>query len=448
MKINILIPVYNDWKSVTKLMQNINFEIQNTNVEFSIIIVNDGSTDVVPKIDIDLNYIKSLKILNLKKNMSHQRSIAIGLRHIYENENFDYVIPMDGDGEDRPEEIKEFIKKIKQYPNDVIVGERVKRSEGIIFKIGYSIHKLITYIFTGKNIKFGNFTCISKSKVNELLNEKATWNSYSGSLTKITEEGAAFRSYKDGSKLFLSPESAMEIQRKLGPDFVVQLDECTAMHVSEQYTEDSMHMSHRWGDRSLEAFNKTHDGTQAIYGVVQGGVFQNLREQSAAFTATRPFFGTAIGGTFGGNFDQFFEIVSWCMPHIAQDRPVHLLGIGTFKDIFECVRLGIDTFDCVSPTRIARHGWALMKGAPGERLNLRNAKYAHDQDPIWPELGIPCSSQFSKGYIHHLFKANESLGGQLLAQHNIAVMAHLMREIRKAIKENTLDELQKEWVIE
>ena len=275
------------------------------------------------------------------------------------------------------------------------------------------------------------------------------YNSKRGrSLTKITEEGAAFRSYKDGSKLFLSPESAMEIQRKLGPDFVVQLDECTAMHVSEQYTEDSMHMSHRWGDRPLEAFNKSHDGTQAIYGVVQGGVFQNLREQSAAFTATRPFFGTAIGGTFGGNFDQFFEIVSWCMPHIAQDRPVHLLGIGTFKDIFECVRLGIDTFDCVSPTRIARHGWALMKGAPGERLNLRNAKYAHDQDPIWPELGIPCSSQFSKGYIHHLFKANESLGGQLLAQHNIAVMAHLMREIRKAIKENTLDELQKEWVIE
>ena len=275
------------------------------------------------------------------------------------------------------------------------------------------------------------------------------YNSKRGrSLTKITEEGAAFRSYKDGSKLFLSPESAMEIQRKLGPDFVVQLDECTAMHVSEQYTEDSMHMSHRWGDRSLEAFNKTHEGTQAIYGVVQGGVFQNLREQSAAFTATRPFFGTAIGGTFGGNFDQFFEIVSWCMPHIAQDRPVHLLGIGTFKDIFECVRLGIDTFDCVSPTRIARHGWALMKGAPGERLNLRNAKYAHDQDPIWPELGIPCSSQFSKGYIHHLFKANESLGGQLLAQHNIAVMAHLMREIRNAIKENALDELQKEWVIE
>ena len=188
MKINILIPVYNDWKSVAKLMQNINSEISNLNVEFSIIIVNDGSTDIVPKIDIDLNYIKSLKILNLKKNMSHQRSIAIGLRHIYENENFDYVIPMDGDGEDRPEEIKEFTEKIKKNPNNVIVGERVKRSEGIIFKIGYAIHKLITYVFTGHNIKFGNFTCIPKSKVNELLNETSTWNSYSGSLTKITKK--------------------------------------------------------------------------------------------------------------------------------------------------------------------------------------------------------------------------------------------------------------------
>ena len=188
MKINILIPVYNDWKSVIQLMQNINSEISNLDIEFSIIIINDGSTDTVPKIDIDLNYIKSLKILNLKKNMSHQRSIAIGLRHIYENENFDYIIPMDGDGEDRPEEIKEFIEKIKKNPNNVIVGERVKRSEGIIFKIGYAIHKLITYVFTGHNIKFGNFTCISKSKVTELLNEKATWNSYSGSLTKITKK--------------------------------------------------------------------------------------------------------------------------------------------------------------------------------------------------------------------------------------------------------------------
>ncbi len=267
-------------------------------------------------------------------------------------------------------------------------------------------------------------------------------------LNKITEEGASFRSYKDGSKLFLTPESAIEIQRKLGPDFVVQLDECTAMHVSRDYTEKSMHMSHRWGDRSLKAFERSHDGTQAIYGVVQGGVFQELREESAAYTASRPFFGTALGGTFGGNFDQFFEIVSWCMPNLAQDRPVHLLGIGTFKDIFECVRLGIDTFDCVSPTRIARHGWALMKGVPGERLNLRNAKYKDDPDPLWPELKIPACSQYSKAYLHHLFKAGEHLGGQIVAQHNIAVMSHLMVSIREAIKSDTLDKLQKEWLVD
>ncbi len=266
------------------------------------------------------------------------------------------------------------------------------------------------------------------------------------SLTKITEEGAAFRSYKDGRKLFLSPESAMDLQRKIGADFVVQLDECTAMHVTEKYTEDSMHMSHRWGDRSLKAFDEKHDGRQAIYGVVQGGIFKNLREESSAFCASRPFFGTALGGTFGGNFDQFFEIVSWCMPHIAPERPVHLLGIGTFRDIFECVRLGIDTFDCVSPTRIARHGWALMKGAPNERLNLLNAKYKEDQDPLWPELGSESSSLYSKAYIHHLFKAKEQLAGQILAQHNVAVMSLLMKEIRQAIKEGTLDALQKEWI--
>ena len=188
MKIKIIIPVYNDWKSVFKLLENINSEISSIDAEFSIIIINDGSTDITPKININLDNIKYLKILHLKKNMSHQRSIAIGLKYIYEKENFDFVIPMDGDGEDRPEEIKKFYEKIKNNSNYAIVGERVKRSEGVIFKLGYEIHKLLTLSFTGNNIKFGNFTCLPRSIVAELLNEKATWNSYSGSLTKTTKK--------------------------------------------------------------------------------------------------------------------------------------------------------------------------------------------------------------------------------------------------------------------
>ena len=188
MKIKIIIPVYNDWKSVFKLLENINSEISSIDAEFSIIIINDGSTDITPKININFDHIKYLKILNLKKNMSHQRSIAIGLKYIYEKENFDFAIPMDGDGEDRPEEIKEFYEKIKNNSKYAIVGERVKRSEGVIFKLGYEIHKLLTLSFTGNNIKFGNFTCLPRSIVAKLLNEKATWNSYSGSLTKTTKK--------------------------------------------------------------------------------------------------------------------------------------------------------------------------------------------------------------------------------------------------------------------
>ena len=217
-----------------------------------------------------------------------------------------------------------------------------------------------------------------------------------------------------------------------------------------------MERSHRWSLRSLDAFYNDKEfqpqygssGKQALYGIIQGGTYEDLRKISIEFNLGNNFFGLAIGGSLGSSKKQMYKIVQHVASKLGQKHPIHLLGIGDPIDIWNLVKYGIDTFDCVSPTRIARHGWALMKGAPGERLNLRNAKYAHDQDPIWPELGIPCSSQFSKGYIHHLFKANESLGGQLLAQHNIAVMAHLMREIRKAIKENTLDELQKEWVIE
>ena len=194
MKIKIIIPVYNDWKSVFKLLENINSEISSIDAEFSIIIINDGSTDITPKININLDNIKYLKILHLKKNMSHQRSIAIGLKYIYEKENFDFVIPMDGDGEDRPEEIKQLVDNINYHPNKPIVGERIKRSEGIFFKFCYFIHKIITSTFTGESIKYGNYTCLPKSIVEKMINEKATWSSFSGSLAKIEKNRASIPS--------------------------------------------------------------------------------------------------------------------------------------------------------------------------------------------------------------------------------------------------------------
>ena len=188
MKIIILIPIYNDWQSVSKLIDDINLNIAGSNNEISIIIVNDASNYDRQNEEKNLENIHSIKILNMKINQGHSRCIATGLKYIYEKEDFDYVIPMDGDGEDRPEEIKEFLNQIKNSNDKPIVGERVKRSENLIFKICYQMHKLITLTFTGKSIKYGNFTCLPKTTVEKMIKEKATWNSFSGSLRKIEND--------------------------------------------------------------------------------------------------------------------------------------------------------------------------------------------------------------------------------------------------------------------
>jgi len=187
MKIKILIPVYNDWKSLFKVINEINNLDLNKEFKISVIIINDASNHDLPDLEKDFENIESIKILNMNKNQGHTRSIATGLKYIFEKEQFDYVIPMDGDGEDRPDEIKLFLDQAINFKGKTFVGERVKRSEKMIFKICYQLHKLITLVFTGKSIKFGNYTCLPKSTVEKLVNEKATWNSFSGSLTKINE---------------------------------------------------------------------------------------------------------------------------------------------------------------------------------------------------------------------------------------------------------------------
>ena len=184
-KVIILIPVYNDWQSVFKLIKDINSQVSTLSDEFSVIIINDASIENKPEFPTDLNNLKSVQIINMKDNKGHARCIASGLKYIYEKKEFDYVIPMDGDGEDRPEEIKDFIELTDQSEDKSIVGERVKRSENLFFKICYLFHKFLTLAFTGKSIRFGNFTCLSKTTVEKMINEKATWNSFSGSLKKV-----------------------------------------------------------------------------------------------------------------------------------------------------------------------------------------------------------------------------------------------------------------------
>ncbi len=185
MKIKILIPLYNDWQSVSKLIEEINNLSIDSKFEVSIIIVNDASKHDRQEENKSLENIHSIKILNMKINQGHARCIATGLKHIYEKEDFDYVIPMDSDGEDRPEEIKDFLSQIENSSNKTIIGNRIKRSENLLFRVCYQLHKLVTLIFTGKSIKFGNYSCLPKTTVEKMINEKATWNSFSGSLTKI-----------------------------------------------------------------------------------------------------------------------------------------------------------------------------------------------------------------------------------------------------------------------
>ena len=185
MKIKILIPVYNHWKSVFKVLDEINNLDLNIKFKISVIIINDASNHDLPDLEKNLENIDSIKVINMNINQGHTRSIAVGLKYIFEKEDFDYVIPMDGDGEDRPEEIKMFLDQAENFNGKTFVGERIKRSENIVFKMCYQIHKLITLVFTGKSVKFGNYTCLPKSTVEKLINEKATWNSFSGSLTKV-----------------------------------------------------------------------------------------------------------------------------------------------------------------------------------------------------------------------------------------------------------------------
>ena len=180
----ILIPIYNDKESLIKLIENINLEVKDLNSEISIIVVNDASSQQVIDNYQNIESIHSIKVINMKENRGHARCIASGLKYIFEKKEFDYVIPMDGDGEDRPEEIKNLIQLAEQSDTKSIVAERVKRSETLFFKLCYQAHKIITSTFTGQSIKFGNFTCLSKITVEKMINEKATWNSFSGSLKK------------------------------------------------------------------------------------------------------------------------------------------------------------------------------------------------------------------------------------------------------------------------
>lgn len=270
-------------------------------------------------------------------------------------------------------------------------------------------------------------------------------------LLEITEEGAEFKSYLDGKKHMLSPEKSIETQRELGTDFVVVFDECTPFHVDKSYTELSMHRSHRWEERSLTEFSKHHNGTQALYGIVQGGIYEDLRREATDFVNSQPFFAHAVGGSLGADKEQMYDVVSYTMSLLTPERPVHLLGIGGVRDIFEGVQQGIDTFDCVHPTRLARHGGALIRAdqdieTDKEHINLKNASFREDPEPIDASCECETCQTYSRSYLHYLLKAKELLAMQAITIHNVFYMNRLLQAVRGAIKSDTLLEERKKWV--
>ncbi len=273
-------------------------------------------------------------------------------------------------------------------------------------------------------------------------------------LININEEGAIFKSYIDGTNLLLTPEKSIHIQRNLGADLIVVFDECTPFNVNKKYTYDSMLRSHRWAKRSINAFNSEiifnpkhgSAGEQEIYGIIQGGIYKEMREESIDFNQNKiESFGIAIGGSLGSTKEEMKEIVKFTASKLKDNRPVHLLGIGDPIDIWTFVEQGIDTFDCVSPTRLARHGAALVKGKKG-KINIKNAKYKEKIYPIDEGCSCYTCKNFTLSYLHHLLTSQELLALQLITNHNIFFMNNLMKTIRLAIEEDDYENKKREWL--
>ena len=268
----------------------------------------------------------------------------------------------------------------------------------------------------------------------------------SGAILSIDEEGVRFRSYVDGGERFLSPEGSMSVQAALGSDIALVFDECTPFHVSREYTESSMERTHRWLERCLRWHAEHGSPDQVVYGIVQGGVEHDLRQMSAEAVALSACDGIAIGGSLGREKAQMHEVVSWTtteLERFAPDRPRHLLGIGDVDDLIAGVELGIDTFDCALPTRLGRHGVALVPDPEsGWRVDLVKGRWRLAQEPILDGCGCPaCAGGFSRGYLHYLLRARELTALRLVTLHNLWFIARLMDDLRVAVDAGTLAEV-------
>ncbi len=269
-----------------------------------------------------------------------------------------------------------------------------------------------------------------------------------GKIYAIEERGVRFRSYLDGSEKFLGPEESMAIQANLGSDIALVFDECTPFHVERGYTEASTERTHRWLERCLAWHGEHGDPAQLIYGISQGGVYEDLRKQSTEVIAASGTPGIAIGGSLGAEKAQMYEVVDWATSVLGgehEHKPRHLLGIGEIDDLVRGVELGIDTFDCAMPTRLGRHGVALVCDPEKRwRVDLTAGRFKDDHDPIMEGCPCPaCALGLSRGYIRYLVHSRELTGMRLLTLHNLAFVQRVMADLRGAILDGTLAERAK-----
>jgi queuine tRNA-ribosyltransferase len=267
-----------------------------------------------------------------------------------------------------------------------------------------------------------------------------------GAILSISEEGVRFRSYVDGRERFLSPETSMSVQAALGSDIALVFDECTPFHVSRDYTERSMERTHRWLERCLRWHVSFGPPGQVVYGIVQGGVDRDLRVMSSEAVAGSGCDGIAVGGSLGQDKAQMHEVISWTtveLERLAPDRPRHLLGIGDVDDLIAGVELGIDTFDCALPTRLGRHGVALVPDPETRwRVDLVKGRWRESREPILEGCPCPaCSGGFSRAYLHYLLRAGELTALRLVTLHNLSFIARLMADLRDAIDGGRLAEV-------
>jgi queuine tRNA-ribosyltransferase len=266
-----------------------------------------------------------------------------------------------------------------------------------------------------------------------------------GSILAIEEEGVRFRSYVDGGERFMGPETSMAVQAALGSDIALAFDECTPFHVTRDYTARSMERTHRWLDRCLGWHAEHGPPNQMVYGIIQGGTERDLRTISTERVADSGCPGIAVGGSLGQDKAQMYEVVDWAtsdLERVAPDRPRHLLGIGEIDDLIAGVRAGIDTFDCAMPTRLGRHGMALVP-APAHRwrVDLIKSRWRNSPEPILDGCPCPaCTAGYSRAYLHYLLRAGELTGARLVTLHNLSFMARVMADLRAAIATDQLAE--------